>query len=650
MSPGCYNVTCVDAMVRFITTLSALLLAALPVWAAETANPSSHNTTRIAIRLDTSDAVPVRTRFQEEPPILEIKFPRQKVAASLPERMTVGRGAIQGLRAHYESRRQGSTRFLQSLEIELSGPYTHRVRSEPGHVIVEIDHPASVSGTSMEIGMRTGHVIRAAVGPVSERFLAMQDALQRARPTTVTMRWVGDQIPSARIRGPGIPTPSGYDETAAGIQPAARAGNAPHGGARPPLLGIIGLAALAASGAAGFWVFSRRPPPAAAAMPPSILLVDQLIWRAFERQGYQLVLEQEQTDPPAGTVRVIAKDEEKWALLFVGAGRFFEKQSIDRFIRTMRNLRVTQGFLVASGSFTIPAQRVAKGHGITLIGRDQLVELLSLGAGNEHFTRQLEQSHSRLEEAKDTLHQYTVELETLRRQRNEASWHLGEERSRAAKQELQLEELRQQLARYESDLKRWEEETVARRKQWEESQWYLGEARERSRHLERYTAELERATVGLGAIQQERDDAALAAASSAARIEELERQLADSIHRTQEPAAIGERRRLGRVKIPGALVEVLNGTPHPATSGEVRDVSPTGIGLDTTGELGRRPTVRVRVTVPGRDPIESQARIVWQRSTQTGRFHSGCRFLRLPAASRVVLEELIQEFEAPAGA
>jgi hypothetical protein len=373
-------------------------------------------------------------------------------------------------------------------------------------------------------------------------------------------------------------------------------------------------------------------------------------------------VETELTQPPLGTLRIITKDGAKTALLFVGSGRFFEKQTVERFIRAMREARVERGFLAASGSFTVPAQRVAKEHQITLIGRDQLVELLSMGAGSEYFTTQLEQSHARLEEAKDTLRQYAAELDTLRRQRNEASWHLGEERARSAKLEAQLEELAQQIRRYEADIQRSEQEAAALRKQWEESQWFLGEARERGRYLEAQVASLQELATRIEAVERERDGAAQSLgeertkhASLAVRVDELQRQLDEAMQRSRQLDAsltrlqdelavyrtLGERRHAGRVRIPEASVELVNGGNEPAAAASLCDLSATGLGLETNHGLPERTPIRVRVRVPGREPFEARARFVWQRPQGSGgRYRSGCRFMRPPAATRAALQEL----------
>ncbi len=651
--------------------------------AAETTDPVQRSTTRIAIALDTAERVPVRTSFESSPPTVEIRFPRQRVTASLPERVAVAGGAVQAIEARYDPAGRGdAARFIQSLRFVLTGPFAYRVESEPGRVVIEIDHPASVRGASMEVGMGSGTVVRSTpVGTVSERFRAMQEALAGARPTAVTMQWDGGSGASDVQRGTGVHVPapsltaSSEMQDARGIgAPRARAAS---GSGAFPVSGVALLVGLTLAGVAGSWRLIRRRVAAARAsaegrnvrLPSGVLLIDQLVWKAFERQGYQLMMEAELTQPPLGTLRILAKDELKTALLFVGSGRFFEKQTVERFIRAMREAHVEQGLLAASGSFTIPAQRVAKEHRITLIGRDQLVELLSMGAGSEYFSRQLEQSHAQLEEAKDTLRQYAAELDALRLQRNEASWHLGEECATSATLEARLEALGQQVSGYEAQIQRWEQEAVTLRKQWEESQWFLGEAREHSRYLDTQVASLQELAKRVEVVERERDDAAQSLGqerakhtSLAERLDDLQRELEKAMQRSGELEAslarlqdelavyrtLGERRRASRIRVPEASVELVNGGKTPVAAAWLCDLSATGLGLETDRELPQRTPIRVRVLVPGREPLEARARFIWQQPHGSdGRYRSGCRFIKPPAETRTVLQALCSQFEAP---
>jgi len=378
------------------------------------------------------------------------------------------------------------------------------------------------------------------------------------------------------------------------------------------------------------------------------VLIDQLLWRAFERQGYQFILETELAEPSPGTLRVMLKDGVKSALLFIGQGPFLEKQTVERFARTLQAFGAEQGFLAAAGSFTVPAQHVAAQRRVTLIGREQLTELLSLGAGSEYFTKQLEQSHARLEEAKETLRQYASELDTLRRQRNEASWYLGEEREKTARLEGQLHEISQQMRHHEAEIHRWEQEATTLRRQWEESQWYLGESTARVRHLESQLSALQEMTARAEALEEQ--VAALQSNLEESSKRELALQLAlDQLKQEFHSLRIsGDRRRHARAGIPQAFVELLNGGEQPMFAGAPRDVSRTGVGLDTEQPLPVRAPIRVRLNLPGRNPIESKGRVVWQRAEEgSRRYRSGCRLLRLSAATRALIGKVVEESLSP---
>jgi len=403
-------------------------------------------------------------------------------------------------------------------------------------------------------------------------------------------------------------------------------------------------------------------------LPSGVILIDQLVWRAFERQGFQLITEVELSSPLSGTLRVIMKDGVKAALVFVRNGPFFEKQTVERFTRAMREASVEQGYLVAAGSFTVPAQRVAKAHHVTLIGREQLIELLSTGAASEYVTRQLEQQHARLEEAKETLTQYASELDTLRRQRNEASWYLGEERAKSAKLESQLGELNQQLHHHEAELVRWEHEASKLHKQWDESQWYLGESRAHVQHLEEQFTSLQNMAKRAMQLEEERDRVTWSLGEERAKREALEQQLIalqqrmeESLSREQalegalqglkrvftELRTHGERRRQVRMKISDALIELRNGSESPLFTGAARDISSTGIGLESPIELPAGSPLRLRLQLPGGDSIESSVRLIWQQGEgDPPRYQSGYRLMDLPRATRSRIASFIKQSQS----
>ena len=651
-------------------------------WAAETADPVPMSKTSVILKLDTDEPLAVRTKFQESPAVISIEFPGQRVVGSLPERASVSKGIIQTITTQYDA--AGSSyrakRFLRSIQIELTASYPYRVRSEAGRVVVEIDHPASVNSAAVEVGLKGGTII-GGLGRdvVSERFRAMQEALVRATPVPWTM-----QITTNSER-PGAPA-SAASQAAGG---GGRVGESPAGQIRwsPPLrsqgvawgASMILLLALIFATTAGTWLWSRGvslagmlPSRAAARastrLPSSSQLVDQLAWQAFERQGYQLVTEMECTHPLVGVLRVATKAGVKTALMFVGSGPFLEKQTVERFVDSMRQVGADQGFLIASGSFTVPAQRIAKESHVILIGREQLAELLTVGAANEYVTRQLEQQQARLDEAKETLRQYAAELDTLRTQRNEASWYLGEERARSAKLEAQLTEVTQQLRHHEAELQRWVQEAAALRKQWDESEWYLGESRERTRYLDGQLAFFQEVSARVRTVEEERDKAQWSVAEAQAKREALEAAVADLQQRLedavgrerileaglerlkQEAAALrayGERRGATRTQIPDAFIEILNGGEDPIFSGTPHDISSTGVGLDIERDEPLPPSIWVRLKLPGLEqPIESRAQVVWQRAGDPPSpvHHSGCQLLDMTDVLRASIEQSVEQW------
>ena len=640
------------------------------------------STTYLSFAVDSDEPLPLRTTFQERPPSIIIEFPKRQVIGVLPERSLVSRGAVQALTTQYEPQAGEAAqrgRFIRSVQVVLSAPYAYRVRSESRRVIVEIDHPASVAASAVEVGLRGGTIIGGiGAGPVSGRFRAMQDALVQATPTPWTLQL--QPLSNSRHSGTIAPGPGRVLDATSPRAPASHPPVSPRTApAASPVVLVVLAAALVGLGIGGWliasrdrlvsWWTQRRPEGAKTRLPSGVVLIDQLVWRAFERQGYQLLIETELTPSPLGTLRVVMKEGVKSALMFVGHGPFFEKQTVERFVRAMREAGVDQGVLVAAGSFTVPAQRIAKEHRVTLIGREQLTELLSTGAGSEYFTRQLEQQRLRLDEAKETIAQLTSELETLRRQRNEASWYLGEERAKAAALEARLEDSAQQLRRYESETKRWEQEAASLKKQWEESQWYLGEAQVRLRHIEaqrsrfdELAARAEAADRGQAEANWYLGEARSKQEALEAQLSELEARGADATQRecalreaverlAQELRALHshrERRRSSRVNVPDAAVDLYDaadGAEDPVFSGSPSNISLTGLGIDADREL---PTaLRARVRLPDCEPLDASVRVVWQQSdTQTGRYHSGCRLIGLSEATKDLINKTVERLQA----
>ena len=672
------------------------LLATLAVWvaggqpsgmAAETANPTAMSKTLIVLKLDSNEPLEFQTKFLEQPPSIILEFPSHRVVGSLPDRSAVGRGVIQMIFARYQENAAASPkRYIQSLQIVLSAPYASHVRSEPGRVVIEIEHPASVNSAEVEVGLKGGTII-GALGPrsISERFRAMQEALTSVTPTTWTLQF-GSSTPQRSTESTGGASSGSRVGESKGAQTLPAASAAVSQGRlasnqiqiirkASPSVWWIGLLCLGAIGFSAWWLArrssgstffraagSRQSGHASSGM----VLVDQLVWRAFERQGYQLVIEKELTRPPTGTFRIITKEGSKAGLICVSNGPFFEKQTVARFLRVIQEANLERGYLVAAGSFTVPAQRLAKEHHITLIGREELTELLSVGAASEYMAKQLEQQQARLEEAKETLRQYASELDTLRRQRNEASWYLGEERAKSGKLDADLEVAGRQVMQLEAELKRWQDDAAAQRKRWEESEWYLGESRTRVQHFETALATVQKVADRVEVAERERADTQqmlLTAqerqqtfeASLAALQQQLEAsktregELKETIARLHAELASlrehwGERRGSARTHSADVFIELQSETDSPCFAGSPRDVSGVGFGLATDYELSMGSPLRVRVNLPGANkPIESTAQLIWQQ-TQTehpSRFQSGFQFLELSTASKRRLERFV---------
>lgn len=667
----------------------ALGIAALlgrPAGAAETAPSGSPapGKTVLVLKLAAKEALDIRTAFQENPPTLSLEFPARRVVASLPDRSVLERGIIQEIAARYDpSESRNAARFLQGLDIRLTAPYAYQVRSEAGRVIVEITHPSAAGPEAFEVGLSGGTIIHSLrAPPMSDRFRAMQEAMAKATPKPWTLRWSRSSEPAAPRPAPQpAARPAVADrsqERALATAPASASFTAPS--PAPARQGeawtILGWLAVGMIGAGIWWLAARSrtgrwgglkriAEEAGGRASSAMALMEQLVWQAFERQGYQLVRSVE-LQRPAGTLRIIVREGAKAGLLCVGNGPFYEKQSIERFVAALHAADVERGFLAASGAFTVPAQRLAKDHQVALIGRAELVELLSAGATSEYVAKQLEYLQVRLDEAKETLRQYAGELDTLRRQRNEASWYLGEERARSGKLEAEFEALRQELRQQDADVQRWEQEAVALRKHWEESEWYLGESKARVGFLDSQVAALQEAASRAEVAEhdqedltQELEDQRLRTAALEAQVRGLQQALAKTEYEAQTwkseldalkgrldaAAESDERRRFSRRQIPEALVELSQDGQELLFKGPLRDLSGMGIGLDSEREIPSHTALRARLLLPGfTEPIESKARVIWQRmDVGTTRYQSGCRLLGLTPTARRRIDELVQQ-------
>jgi hypothetical protein len=371
-----------------------------------------------------------------------------------------------------------------------------------------------------------------------------------------------------------------------------------------------------------------------------------LVWRAFERQGYAL-LQTIESGEPIGTIRVMNKDGAKAALLCVGDGAFFEKTLVEQFVQVLRGLQLSRGYLIAPGSFTVPAQRYAKANGVALMSREHLIELLSAGAVGEHATAQLQKIQAQLDEAKETLTQYAQQLDVIRRQRNEASWFLAEARTKAATFETELEDLRQRLRQSEEEAARWQQEAEQRRKQWEESQWYLGEARACAQHQEQQLKTLHDAATQLQ-IDVAQAKAALEEGErlwqGTQRTLETERTVRQSLEAERDALRRhGERRKDARLSRSDIQVDVRDAQGGIMFEGIPRDLSRIGIGLDIPQLNDHLSAIQIRVRLPGLEQaIEATGRIIWQQQDlSTGRSRIGCEFDALPSDAAGVFEQTL---------
>ena len=487
----------------------------------------------------------------------------------------------------------------------------------------------------------------------SERIQAMQEALMRAQPKLLIVPVsVGLFSTYAFDPPPGSRSAVSQPMSTAGAKPSAqkprdRRPLEPS----PDLLArwISALLAVAAGLAALFRLRRRREVRAAqqasdeaiGPIPPSTRIIDHLVWRAFERQGYESVHINELNEP-LGVMRIVVKDGRRAALICVGEGVFFEKTTIEACVRSMREAQAEEGFLVSTGAFTVPAQRYAKEHQLTLLGRDQFAELLSEGAMTEHYATQLQQFQTQLSEAKDAVKEYAQQLDAIRRQRNEASWYLGEERARSAARQAEVERLSQEGHQRQQEADQVRQSAERLKKQWEESQWYLGEARASAQHFETQMrslqGELETARQLLTDSEQRFDQ-------ELGRRERLEAEL------TALPA-YGERRRAFRVHRSDASIEVHRPDGCAVFSGIPRDISSTGFGFEFHESPADLPeALRVRLRLPGLErELETGGRLVWHRAAGGDHgYIGGCTFLDLAAGDREAVERVLGGTEGDNG-
>ena len=392
----------------FLGLLAVLGMPATILSAAESSGQGPQSKTAVVMKLGTGEVLSVRSRQVKEPPAVIIEFPAQRVSGALPERAAFESGAIRTVVTRYNNARNSRQRSIQSIEVGLRGPYSYQIRTEPGRVILEVEHPASINSSSVEMGLRGGTVIQSLTPlHINGRFRAMQDALTKATASAPAIAWPTWVPKTSAARGKGISQKEQGESLILLELPGRelRAHEPVWFRRWGPLvvlglimfaLGIIwGIPAISGIRSSQGAIYSR----VAAGLPSSMLLFDDLVWQAFSRQGHQLV-DVKDIDEPAGRFRIVSKDGIQSAMLCVGNGPFFEKQTVEQFAGLMREAAAEQGCLIGTGAFTVPAQRFAKEHHITLMGREQLVELLSIGAMNEYVQKQLATSRASLDEAK----------------------------------------------------------------------------------------------------------------------------------------------------------------------------------------------------------------------------------------------------------
>ncbi len=681
-------------MARGIRIATALVLgiAALAQWAsaADTLPDVALSKTKLVVKLRSDDRLAVKSRFEQNPPTIIIEFPPGRVAGSLPERSVVEQGVIREIRTQYASSASESP-WIKSLSIELKGRYSYSVRPEPGQIVVEIEHPQEVATGAFEVGLANGIVVGGEAPPaLHERFRAMQAALLDATGATSI------EAPAWSTKPELWPTPTPQPRPRPGgisrTPPIMTAGRPSMSPVRTAalwislvltLVGVVGMTTWGLTRHGGLRFGGRRGERGTM----GLAVIDELVWRAFEQQGASLV-ETRVTETSAAPLRIFTKDEMKAALQCVSGSAFFEKATVDHFAQAMRAAGASQGYLVAAGSFTVPAQRFAKEHNISLISREQLTELLSAGALQERYARHLKDVDGQLESVRNTLTEYAKQLDTIRRQRNEACWLLGEERAKASKLEVQRDEAGERATRANAEAEQWKATAALNHKQWEESQWYLGESRAYAEHLETQlrslrenAAQLQAELDELGrkfqdaerqreeanwylsesrsaqsalqeqvtelinrvkAVQEELSSAQRDLAKSRELIE-AERQLRAELEAKLSAQMAGERRKGRRRIFRDAMLELQTGDDATIFRGAPKDVSAGGfrLGVSRTTALPER--ARVRLAIPGISKVvESSGRLVWQREDRKANERvGGYQFVDLPQEISNAVEQAL---------
>lgn len=667
------------AFLRVTCVLAAVLLWSVPhASAAETFSTQGEiKTTQVVLELIAKDPIRVKSIMRQDPPTLVLSFPGQTVLSSLPERSSIQHGVISEIQTRYRGRvKRDGSRAIDQLRIVLTGAYDYRIRTEAGQVIVEIDHPIGIAGENLAIGLGGG-IIVSSLGQarVSDRFRAMQKAMEQAGFVEWTFEPAGQQpTPVASVAAAPVAAVALLPEAALAHGEVAQSQVPLSQPKQDPFTTLTWMVVLIGSAALlGLERIRRKQSEtkrlamkqqAISLSPAGTMLIEQLVWQAFERNGYRLVRSVDLPKPKV-TLRVISKDGAESGLLCLINGPFFEKNTVELVVQALRSQSLNQGFLAATGSFTVPAQRKAKESRLTLIGREELVALLGSGATTEYFSKQLKSLHAQLDAARETIKQYAKEFESLRRQRNEASWGLGEERAKRSKLETQTTEFFKQV--HHVDLKNgWsKQELDGLRKRWEENQWYLGEARARIKYLDEQLTQLQEIAQTVETVRRGRDEAKWKLGEEQMHREQLtaqlqaltteikhsvtrERGLQDQLERLKKDLDIvqehGERRRAQRVDVGEAKVELRTMRNRLLASGSLKDLSISGLGMVSEKPWNTKSPVRISLRLPGRKrAIASRGRLIWQRKGDETQYLSGCRFVGLSATHRKLIAQSIQQ-------
>ena len=88
------------------------------------------------------------------------------------------------------------------------------------------------------------------------------------------------------------------------------------------------------------------------------------------------------------------------------------------------------------------------------------------------------------------------------------------------------------------------------------------------------------------------------------------------------------------------------GASATTLSGEVRDLSPTGLCLATSTPVAKGKQLHLEFELPS-GPVEAVGEVRWSRPGGDGLLELGIRFVRISAASQQTIEEGTQEKPAP---